>query len=384
MNILYLSDKDPRDTRFGGAQRTYLIWKALQEMGNVYSIHFEYRNDNVDLGDNCWIIGKNRNFSFLKKVAYRVCEKFFNPFFVLHLWPVAPQLNEGLSKTFPDVKFDVVVCRYFFDFAELHLWNFPKIYVDFDDHPLEMFDSFKGQYVRKWLKPISRFIIKVQLRFIESKITGGWIANPEQVSLFHKKITALKNVALTPSDGYCVNKIRKRMLISVGRMSYYPNYSGVDKFLCEVWPTVRTVYPDIEFVVVGGGTPVEYVEKWNKIDGVRLTGFVDNLEQLYEDCLATVVPVYSGGGTCIKTLESLAYSRVCLSTPCGARGLQNYSGERNIGLFQFYNADDFLGLLKKNVLDDSCRDINEANAKSFIMENHSIESFKKTVINTLK
>lgn len=30
MNILYLSENDPRNTDFGGAQRTHFIWEALK------------------------------------------------------------------------------------------------------------------------------------------------------------------------------------------------------------------------------------------------------------------------------------------------------------------------------------------------------------------
>lgn len=38
MNILYITHCDPRSTDFGSAQRSHLLWKALQEKGTVYTV----------------------------------------------------------------------------------------------------------------------------------------------------------------------------------------------------------------------------------------------------------------------------------------------------------------------------------------------------------
>ena len=59
--------------------------------------------------------------------------------------------------------------------------------------------------------------------------------------------------------------------------------------------------------------------RWEAIDGVQPVGYVDDLADEYRRCAFTVAPIFEGAGTKIKVLESLAFGRACLTTPCGAR-----------------------------------------------------------------
>jgi glycosyltransferase involved in cell wall biosynthesis len=385
MNILYLSERDPRNTHFGGAQRTHFIWEALKKVGHVYALHFDQQYRTEEIAPGVWTVRKLMKINALQWFFYRLERKILEPFKVLPLWPMPTYLEKSIDKLFPNVRFDIVVCRYCFDLAEMHLWNFPRVYVDFDDHPLEMYNSVKGRDVHPWLKPVGRFIIKLQMRFLENKITGGWISNPMQASEIHTKepIVGLRNIALAPSPSYKVDANRKKMLIIVGSMSYYPNYSGADRFLREIWPSVHKKYPDLILCIIGPGLPADYSEKWKRIPNVKEMGFVDNLEAMYQDCLAAVVPIYSGGGTCIKTLESLSYSRVCITSPFGARGLEKCVTSGNKGLQIFHLAKNFLDILDNIILNPFIRQQAEKEAKEYIERNHTQEDFINSLLNTI-
>ena len=386
MNILYLSERDPRDTHFGGAQRTHFIWEALKKVGNVYAFHFDQQFQTKEIAPGVWTVRKLMKINALQWFFYRLERKVLEPFKVLPLWPMPTYLEKNVDELFPNVRFDIVVCRYCFDLAEMHLWNFPRVYVDFDDHPLEMYDSVKGIDVHPWLKPVGRLIIRLQMKFLEKKITGGWVSNPMQASAIYAKkpIVPLRNIALSPSPFYKVDAERKKMLIIVGSMSYYPNYSGADRFLTEIWPSVHEKYPDLMLCVIGSGLPAEYSEKWKKIPNVKEMGFVENLEAMYQDCLAAVVPIFSGGGTCIKTLESLAYSRVCLASPFGARGLEKCVSSGNKGLQIFHLAKNFLDIVDNVIMNPFVRQKAEKEAKEYIDNNHTQENFINSVLNTIK
>ena len=214
---------------------------------------------------------------------------------------------------------------------------------------------------------------------MEKRFDGGWIANPEQVNMVHMKrpVAALKNIAMTSSANYNPQSERQPMIFTVGLMSYAPNYLGVDAFLTNIWPTVKKAYPEMTYKLAGKGIPEEYQQKWEKIDGVELLGFVEDLEPLYEQCLATVVPVDSGGGTCIKTLEAMAYSRIPLATQFGARGYDDTVGKT---VFVYHNAEEFLDILNKQIMDESARSLNEQNAKRYVDDNYSQANFTKTVV----
>ena len=385
MKILYLSERDPRDTHFGGAQRTHFIWEALQQIGDVYCIYFSFYDTDKQVAPNIWQLRKWYELDCLRNFGYRICRKILKNMEILPLWPVAPRTMYPLSHYFPDVKFDLVVCRYCFDVGEMHFWNFPKVFVDFDDHPLEMFDTLKSKSLPRWKRLISRFIIKKQVDFLAKRISGGWISNPEQVNSIKTSIpiVPLRNIAMMPSKDYCTHYIRKPFLVTIGAMGYSPNYEGVDIFLRDIWPHVHSRFPQIEFYIIGKGTPKKLSTEWDKIEGVKQLGFVDNLEKVYQECLASVVPVYSGGGTCIKTLESLAFSRVCISSTFGARGLHEYSSLHDIGLYIYCNVDDFIYILSEKILDEQKRCLSEARANQYILENHTKAKFVSTIITTL-
>ncbi len=388
MNILYLSERDPRDTFFGGAQRTNFIWRALQQCGEVYSIFFDQQYESEEIAPRIWHGKKLLKVNAWHYFWYRLERKILKPFNVLPLWPVPTVLEKSIEEMFPDVKFDVVVCRYCFDMAEMHLWNFPKVYVDFDDHPIEMYKSLKGQEVQPWLRPLGRLIIKGQMKYLSRKISGGWVSNPEQASMIRSKqpIVGLKNIAVTPSASYNPNAQRINNLMIVGSLSYYPNYTGIDKFLAEIWPSVHAHYPDLTLSIIGQYIqymPKDYYDRWQKIPNVIVKGYVENLEKEYESCLAAIVPIYSGGGTCIKTREAMAYSRVCLSSPFGARGLDECLNTGIGGLCVYHSSDEFLSLMDCVVMNEPVRRKSESDGRNYIAKTHSAEAFMKTVVDTI-
>jgi glycosyltransferase involved in cell wall biosynthesis len=54
---------------------------------------------------------------------------------------------------------------------------------------------------------------------------------------------------------------------------------------------------------------------------VRMLGFVPNLKELVRDVAAVLIPMLSGGGTKIKTIEALALGKPVVTTAEGAAGL---------------------------------------------------------------
>ncbi len=52
-------------------------------------------------------------------------------------------------------------------------------------------------------------------------------------------------------------------------------------------------------------------------------GQVDDLDQVYRDARAVVVPLFHGTGISIKTLEAMGQGKAVVATPCGRRGLSD-------------------------------------------------------------
>lgn len=375
MKILYVCDGDPRKKGYGSEQRTNLLWNELKKIGDVYTLCYKNPVDNPnDRIQYRWSALTGR----LKRKLYGILE-FLWDFIYKDSEKCLPVPYEFIDNPYSNVKFDIVVCRYIQPAARLHLWNIAPLYVDVDDHPLELFDTRD-----KYRIPVAkRFLARCLQRYMVAKVaenmTGGWVANENHKSFFYnkKRIVYLPNIPFLPSGKYSVDSSREGYLFFVGLMSYRPNYLGIDNFLMNVWPIVYKEFPSLRFNIAGKNAPSEYVSKWNSVPNVEYLGFVDDIEVLYEKCLAAVVPIEQGSGTCIKTLESMAHSRLCLSTPFGARGLD--ISECHDGLLIYNDAVQFVELLKNKVMNTQMRLSSERNLKDLIEKKYSIENFSKSV-----
>ena len=386
MNILFLlNEPDPRMTHFGGAQRTNAIWRALQKLGDVYTMTFDQRFETREVAPRLWYVKKLQKVNPIRDFFYKVQTFFWRKLRVLYCFPLATKIEKTADEIFPNIKFDVVVCRYLDVLGEMHLWGHPRLIVDVDDDPLQMYDTVKSHNLHPLSRKIGRWILQRQVTFLEKKIAGGWLSNPAQVNCIHFRsgVFALSNIAKSPSSKYRYESHRNSAAIIVGSMSYLPNYEGVSSFLNTVWPIFYEKYPEIKLQIVGAGTFPEYKERWNKYPNVEQLGFVQDIEIVYQNCLCSIVPINLGGGTCIKTIEAMSFGRVCLASPFGARGLEDCIKSKNTGLQIFQSAEEFIQKFETYVLEKNNREIAEKEAVSYIMTTHSESHFFQVVRDTV-
>jgi glycosyltransferase involved in cell wall biosynthesis len=100
------------------------------------------------------------------------------------------------------------------------------------------------------------------------------------------------------------------------------NVHGVRWFLDRVLPLVRRRVPAAQLWLVGGiggriagGDPA-----------VRRLGFVDSLGDLYRRGVVVINPQQFGTGLSIKSVDALLHGRPLVTTPSGARGLEDGTG----------------------------------------------------------
>jgi glycosyltransferase involved in cell wall biosynthesis len=80
-------------------------------------------------------------------------------------------------------------------------------------------------------------------------------------------------------------------------------------------------------LIIAGAKP-EYLTSYKqRPKGVTFAGFVEDLEQLYEEVTAVCCPILNGSGTRIKILEAAAYEKPVVSTTLGAEGIHLKDGE---------------------------------------------------------
>ncbi len=114
-------------------------------------------------------------------------------------------------------------------------------------------------------------------------------------------------------------------LVFTGAMDYWPNVDAVDWFAHTVLPLIRKRNPNFVFYVVGSN-PSDRVQQLNSLDGVVVTGRVEDVRPYIQHALAAVAPMRIARGIQNKVLEAMAMGKPVLVSPQGLEGILADSG----------------------------------------------------------
>ncbi len=381
MNILFIAYTDPNVEGYGAEQRTAALYRALKNLGTVYTVIPSGKPDSerVDVERYIQWINPRLPPHGLKRRLRSCLRQFFGYEARGAFWE-----QEVRERIFPGVQFDCVVVRYLYAAIEFCAWEYGPCYIDVDDLPLEKYETEIASHQNTLQRALRRAILKRWMASLARLCAGLWVTNEGHRAYFPSvPTTYLPNIARSVPENYPYEAPRAQRLFTVGLLSYPPNYEGINRFLMEVWPAVHAAYPALTYRIAGAGAPEDYATRWSVIPGVEVVGFVDDLHAEYAQALACVVPVDSGSGTCIKTIEALLHGRCCLATPFGARGWPDDCLDGTGGLAVYHNVEDFIKLLDNLVMDESSRRQSEQAGRHYASEHFGFEHFCETVRLTL-
>lgn len=112
-------------------------------------------------------------------------------------------------------------------------------------------------------------------------------------------------------------------LIFTGAFTYQPNYEAMVWFVEKVFPLVRAQIPEAHLTITGNHAN----RRLPTTENVTLTGFVDDVRPCIANAWASLVPIWTGGGTRLKILEAMALGTPVIATSKGAEGLDAVPGK---------------------------------------------------------
>jgi polysaccharide biosynthesis protein PslH len=122
-------------------------------------------------------------------------------------------------------------------------------------------------------------------------------------------------------------RVRQRLLF-LASYKYRPeNVEAALWFHRLVLPLVRREFPDAEFVIAGFGPPERLRQLAAEDSGTKVTGFVDDTDELYKSAAVFVAPILTGGGIIVKVLDALAAGTPVVTTSFGNEGIAACPGE---------------------------------------------------------
>lgn len=122
------------------------------------------------------------------------------------------------------------------------------------------------------------------------------------------------------------HKTREKLMY-VGFLGWEPNVQGLLWFIAEVWPLLVRQYPGLRFDIVGKNPDPRLQDAVAVHSGIRLTGFVADLDSVYRDSRISVAPLLFGSGMKVKVLDAMARGIPTVTTQVGAEGIDIQNGK---------------------------------------------------------
>jgi len=161
----------------------------------------------------------------------------------------------------------------------------------------------------------------------------------------------------------------------IGSLEWLPNGEGLRWFLSHCWPKIRQQHPDLHFRIAGKGMQVDD-PSWKNKEGLVAEGEIPDASLFMQSIALLVVPLFSGSGIRIKTLEAMSLGTPVITTAKGAIGIEAISQS---GLFVANNEADFFSMISHLIANPKERQEAATIAREYIKNHHGIDSFSKVI-----
>ena len=159
------------------------------------------------------------------------------------------------------------------------------------------------------------------------------------------------------------------VLYHLGSMDWLPNLEGVEWFMKECWPMVRSSSPDAKLFLAGRDFPQTIIDA--NYPAVVCDGLVADAGAYTMNKQIMIVPLLSGSGMRVKIIQGLAAGKTIISTSIGAEGI-DVEHEKNILIAD--TPPEFAAIIKRCLENENwCRQIGE-NGRKLAIEKYSLKS----------
>ena len=154
------------------------------------------------------------------------------------------------------------------------------------------------------------------------------------------------------------------MIVFSGRMDYRPNVDAALFFCQEIFPYIRAIRPNTVVFIVGAN-PDPRVQRLGRIDGITVTGKVNEIYPWLRRASVGIDPLRAGAGLQNKVLEGLACGLPMVVTPVANEGIR---AEPNVHLLTADSPCNFARQVIRLLEDSDLRRRLGAAGRQFIKE----------------
>ncbi|MGY6588809.1 MAG: glycosyltransferase [Wenzhouxiangella sp.] len=118
---------------------------------------------------------------------------------------------------------------------------------------------------------------------------------------------------------------QRKGLMFVGGFQHVPNVDAALWLVESIFPLIRAELPDVELHLIGSRMPREILAI--KQPGVRVEGFVADLDPFLAGCRISLAPLRYGAGVKGKVNQAMSHGLPVVATPCAAEGMFLVDGQ---------------------------------------------------------
>ena len=115
-------------------------------------------------------------------------------------------------------------------------------------------------------------------------------------------------------------------MMFLGFFRHYPNVEAVLYFYKRIWPLIKKELHEARLDIVGYDPPPEILKLDNN-NGIKVTGYVEDIRLYLEDSKVFVMPIRLGMGMRGKLFEAWAMEKAVVSTSIGCEGVDEEEGK---------------------------------------------------------
>lgn len=162
-------------------------------------------------------------------------------------------------------------------------------------------------------------------------------------------------------------------IIFYGAMGREENYLSAIWFAENVLPRIDD--QDVKFIIIGGNPHPSL----NKIaeQRVKITGFVEDVREYFENCLCLVAPLVLGAGIKVKILEALDAGIPVMTNTIGIEGIPARDGREYL---HCEKAEDYIEYIQQMLAGEIDTEQLSDDARKFMEQEYDIEKMLDNLI----
>lgn len=241
----------------------------------------------------------------------------------------SPELQDWLDRVVKDQKFDVITCEHSVNENYLNPDWKKSLRTVVNVHS-SVYATCKNQLETKTAeKPfrdrlnqplLKRYEQRFSQKFSTIVVTTDDDAQQFKTFAPNTPIATIPNGVDFGDFPYRSTDPNNHDLIFIGAMDNLANIDAARFLAQEIFPQVRSRYPDSKLMLVGA-RPVPEVLELNQLPNVVVTGAVPSMADYLHRASVCVIPMRTGFGIKNKTLEAMAAGTPVVSSDRGLEGL---------------------------------------------------------------